>query len=75
MKAFSLRVHFLGTNGWYDTVTGNTVCIALDHRDFVLVLDAGNGIQRLDSISVGDRPVFIFLSHLHLDHVCGLHIL
>lgn len=30
-----MRIIFLGTNGWYDTDTGNTVCILLESKDYV----------------------------------------
>ncbi len=66
---------FLGTNGWYDTATGNTVCILIETGKYDIVLDAGTGIHKLDSRISGRKPVFIFLSHFHLDHIAGLHIL
>lgn len=72
-----MRVTFLGTNGWYDTGTGNTVCTLVESKDYFLVLDAGNGIYKLDH-HVPDRstkPICLFLSHFHLDHIIGLHIL
>jgi ribonuclease BN (tRNA processing enzyme) len=70
-----MKATFLGTNGWYDTETGNTVCILIETEQYDIVLDAGNGIHKLDSHVSGRRPVFIFLSHFHLDHIAGLHIL
>ena len=71
-----MRVVFLGTNGWYDTETGNTTCALIDAEPWKILLDAGNGIRRLEE-PLGDRgnPVHLFLSHFHLDHVAGLHIL
>lgn len=69
------RVHFLGTNGWYDTETGNTTCILVDTDDYGIVLDAGNGIHKLPAVTSLKKPFYLFLSHLHLDHICGLHIL
>jgi len=70
-----MKVTFLGTNGWYDTATGNTVCILIETEQYDIVLDAGNGIHKLDRYISGRKPVFIFLSHFHLDHIAGLHIL
>jgi ribonuclease BN (tRNA processing enzyme) len=71
-----MRVVFLGTNGWYDTETGNTTCALIDADPWKIILDAGNGIRRLEE-PLGDsgHPVHLFLSHFHLDHVAGLHIL
>ena len=71
----SIRTHFLGTNGWYDTDTGNTICILVDCPEYGIILDAGNGIYKLNSVVGLDKPFYLLLSHLHLDHICGLHIL
>lgn len=71
----SLRVNFLGTNGWYDNPAGNTICTLIECRDRYLVLDAGNGIHRLDRFLSNPEPVDLFLSHFHLDHIEGLHTL
>jgi ribonuclease BN (tRNA processing enzyme) len=71
-----MRVVFLGTNGWYDTDTGNTVCTLLETGPWKVILDAGNGIRRIEgSLGDSDHPVQLFLSHFHIDHVVGLHIL
>lgn len=72
-----MRITFLGTNGWYDTDTGNTVCILIRTERFDLVLDAGTGFSKLDrSIPAGtERGLYLFLSHFHLDHIMGLHSL
>ena len=69
-----MRVVFLGTNGWYDTETGNTVSMVIDAPDAVIILDAGYGLAKLDRYVSLDRPAFLFLSHLHLDHIVGLHV-
>jgi len=70
-----MKIIFLGTNGWYDTQTGNTICILVQTADYNIILDAGNGLYKADQYITDDRPVYIFLSHFHLDHICGLHIL
>jgi len=72
-----MKIVFLGTNGWYDTSTGNTICTLLKTADGDILLDAGNGITKADRYGVGEngRPVYLFLSHFHLDHVVGLHTL
>lgn len=67
-----MKVRFLGTNGWFDSGTGNTICTLLEARDRYVVLDAGNGIHKLGSY-VNGRPADLFLSHFHLDHIEGLH--
>lgn len=72
-----MQVIFLGTNGWYDTATGNTVCILLRTTDYDIILDAGNGFSKVDDLCAGTtaRTGYLFLSHFHLDHVQGLHTL
>jgi ribonuclease BN (tRNA processing enzyme) len=66
---------FLGTNGWYDSQTGNTVSMLIKCPEYYIVLDAGNGFWKLDQYIGNDRPVYLFISHFHLDHVIGLHTL
>ena len=51
-----MKATFLGTNGWYDTTTGNTVCILIETEKYDMVLDAGNGIHKLDSYVSGRKP-------------------
>ncbi|MBI3485545.1 MBL fold metallo-hydrolase [Candidatus Daviesbacteria bacterium] len=70
-----MKIIFLGTNGWYSSKTGDTACILIDSKDYYIVLDAGNGIYKLDEYILKDKPIFLFISHFHLDHVSGLHIL
>ena len=43
-----MKVLFLGTNGWYDTKTGNTTCILIETKKEYIILDAGNGFYKID---------------------------
>lgn len=72
-----MKAIFLGTNGWYDTDTGNTVCTLIETDEYSIILDAGNGIFKLDKYiaSSNRKPIYLFISHFHLDHIIGLHIL
>lgn len=70
-----MKIIFLGTNGWYTTTTGNTPCILIDSKDYYVVLDAGNGIYKLDQYVKEDKPIYLFISHFHMDHVSGFHTL
>jgi len=70
-----MKIYFLGTNGWYTTPTGDTPCILIDSRDRYVVFDAGNGIYKIDQYIKENKPIFLFVSHFHIDHVSGLHIL
>jgi ribonuclease BN (tRNA processing enzyme) len=70
------QVIFLGTNGWYDTAaTGNTVCALVKTRRCDIVLDVGYGIHKLHQYTDFSRPAVILLSHFHIDHIAGLHVL
>ncbi len=70
-----MKVIFLGTNGWFDTDTGNTICTLVKTSVCNIVLDAGYGIHKIDRYLDVRKPTYIFLSHLHLDHIVGLHVL
>jgi ribonuclease BN (tRNA processing enzyme) len=69
------EVIFLGTNGWYDTSTGNTISVLVKFGSFSVIFDAGNGIHKADEYIDEGSDIFLFLSHFHLDHIAGLHIL
>ncbi len=69
-----MRIVFLGTNGWFSTKTGNTHCALVDTGERYIVLDAGDGIQKLPEFAPDcSKPLDIFISHFHLDHIIGLH--
>jgi ribonuclease BN (tRNA processing enzyme) len=70
-----MRVRFLGTNGWYDTKTGNTTCVFVETADEYIIFDAGSGFYKASDLLKKDKPAYLFLSHYHLDHVIGLHAL
>ena len=57
------------------TYGGNTSCVevAIDDQT-ALILDAGTGIRALgaDLVKRGTRRIYLFLTHLHLDHLEGL---
>ena len=68
-----MKIYFLGTNGWYTNQTGNTPCILIDSKEGYIIFDAGNGFYKIDQYIKEDKPIFLFISHFHLDHVEGLH--
>ncbi|MFX1587847.1 MAG: MBL fold metallo-hydrolase, partial [Promethearchaeota archaeon] len=63
-----MRVIFLGTNGWYATDIGNTVSTLIDSKNYYIILDAGDGIYKIDQYIKNNKPIIVLLSHLHLDH-------
>lgn len=70
-----MKIVFLGTNGWYDTGTGNTTCVLIETQENFIILDAGYGFYKAKNYIISDKPVYLFISHLHYDHLIGLHTL
>jgi len=70
-----MKLHFLGTSGWFDTKLGNTLSVLLDTARAYIVFDAGGGFYKLDKYIKENKPVILLLSHFHLDHIIGLHAL
>jgi ribonuclease BN (tRNA processing enzyme) len=72
-----MRVTLLGTMGWMPSDQRETTCFACRSGDSLLIFDAGTGLRRLREASQaalldGARDIHLFLTHYHLDHVCGL---
>ncbi|MBI2345814.1 MAG: ribonuclease Z [Deltaproteobacteria bacterium] len=71
-----MKVHFLGTNGWFNSSTGETPCVLIEAAEGYIICDAGNGLRKIDRIITdSSKPIALFLSHFHLDHTFGLHLL
>ncbi len=70
-----MKITVLGSNGWFDTDTGSTNCVLLQTSDYSVIMDAGFGITKIKNRVDFSKPVYLFLTHLHLDHVIGLHAL
>ncbi|HYG84670.1 MAG TPA: MBL fold metallo-hydrolase [Azospirillum sp.] len=77
----SFRARFWGVRGSIaspgpDTVRygGNTSCLEVCCGDARLVFDAGTGIRPLGEAlgKAGPVDLDLFLTHSHLDHICGL---
>ena len=72
-----MDVTLLGTLGWMPRGSRETTCFAVRTGRTLLVFDAGTGFRRLldpqhAGLLDGAEEVQLFLSHYHLDHVCGL---
>lgn len=75
MKApLRLSVTFLGTSAGVPSVDRSLPSIALRYGRWVLLFDCGEGTQRqMMRARIGfSRPMKIFITHLHGDHVFGL---
>jgi phosphoribosyl 1,2-cyclic phosphodiesterase len=56
---------------------GNTACVSVEHKGYILIFDAGSGIRMLGQHLVDREDIniikgCIFLSHMHWDHIQGL---
>ena len=64
-----MRLMFLGTGGYHPNERRHTASILLP--DIGVALDAGTGFFRVQRV-IQSETLDIFLTHAHLDHVCGL---
>jgi phosphoribosyl 1,2-cyclic phosphodiesterase len=53
---------------------GNTSCVEIKGGKQTFIFDAGTGLRELGKTfpSTGKTEINIFLSHCHIDHICGL---
>ncbi|HID47821.1 MAG TPA: MBL fold metallo-hydrolase, partial [Methanococcaceae archaeon] len=69
-----MKIVFLGTGSSIPTKKRNQPSIALKYRGDVLLFDCGEGTQR-QMIYTDISPMkvkYIFISHLHGDHILGI---
>ncbi len=64
-----MRLTFLGTGGYHPNERRHTACVFLP--EIGLAFDAGSAFFRVQDRLETDT-LDVFLSHAHLDHVCGL---
>lgn len=64
-----MKLQFLGTGGFHPNERRHTACIFLPSAG--IAFDGGTGLFRLPS-RLETSELDLFLSHAHLDHVCGL---
>lgn len=64
-----MRLTFLGTGGYHPNERRHTASLLLP--DIGIALDAGTGFFRVQQRLQTDT-LDVFLTHAHLDHVCGL---
>ncbi len=64
-----MRVEFLGTGGFHPNERRHTACLMLS--EIGLIFDAGTSAFRVAK-HVQTDSLDLFLSHGHLDHICGL---
>jgi phosphoribosyl 1,2-cyclic phosphodiesterase len=50
---------------------GDTTCIEIETDKFKLIFDAGTGFRNVE-LKKNEKPVYLFFSHFHHDHISGL---
>jgi ribonuclease BN (tRNA processing enzyme) len=76
-KEATMYVSLLGTMGWMPSDRRETTSFLCRDERSLFILDAGTGLRRLleaphAALLEGYDEVHLFLTHYHLDHVCGL---
>lgn len=64
-----MKLQFLGTGGFHPNERRHTACVWLP--EIGVAFDAGSSLFRLPS-RLQTSELQFFLSHAHLDHICGL---
>ena len=64
-----MRIEFLGTGGFHPNERRHTACVLLP--EVGVAFDAGTSLFRLPA-RLQTPDLHLFLSHAHLDHICGL---
>lgn len=64
-----MKLVFLGTGGYHPNERRHTACLLLP--EIGVALDAGTGFFRVQE-RLETEELDVFLSHSHLDHICGL---
>ncbi len=61
-------------NKEYFEYGGHTSCVAIETDDHIIIFDAGSGIYDASHLALNSpsREIFLFFSHVHLDHIMGL---
>jgi ribonuclease BN (tRNA processing enzyme) len=72
-----MYVTLLGTMGWMPSDRRETTSFLCHDEHSLFILDAGTGLRRLleppqVALLEGRDEIHLFLTHYHLDHVCGL---
>ena len=77
-----MKITFWGVKGsypYFDSLNffgTHTSCVSIDHADAWLLLDAGTGLHVFNQTHLHKqapkKPIVLFLSHFHFDHIQGL---
>ncbi len=74
-----MKVKLCGVRGSFQTSAADTKefgtktsCTMVSEDGDLLILDAGSGIQYLNTLNFSGKRIDILLTHLHMDHIVGL---
>lgn len=68
-SVLTMKLIFLGTGGYHPNERRQTACLLMP--EIGVAFDAGTGFFRVQP-RLQTRTLDIFLTHAHLDHICGL---
>lgn len=68
-SVLNMKLIFLGTGGYHPNERRQTACLLMP--EIGVAFDAGSGFFRVQP-RLQTRDLDIFLTHAHLDHICGL---
>lgn len=66
-----MKLHCLGTIGYHESEKGRTPCFMVP--ELGIIFDGGSGFFRVAKL-IQTPEIDIFISHAHLDHICGLMV-
>lgn len=68
-SVLTMKLIFLGTGGYHPNERRQTACLLMP--EIGVAFDAGTGFFRVQP-RLQTRELDVFLTHAHLDHICGL---
>lgn len=73
MSQHEMSAVFLGTGSALNQGLGNSACVLEKAHSPWLLIDCGHDtLSRYQEYSQGHLPAFLFITHLHFDHIAGL---
>ncbi len=73
-----MKIVFLGVRGsfpksgkGFQKYGGDTSCIVIETESHILIFDAGTGIVNFNYNDYKRKPIFLFFTHYHYDHIIG----
>lgn len=72
-KTGELALRFVGVGNAQATALGNSACVIEQDHNPILLIDCGRGTLDAYRQTYGNRlPSALYITHGHMDHICGL---